>query len=75
MMDQGRPVEFEAALTNLHISESFIESSLDSIRTFGAKGYVAEFGVERNLRDALGGVIYSGTSDILRNVITRFLGL
>jgi len=28
-----------------------------------------------NLRDSIGGTIYSGTSDIQRNVIARLLGL
>jgi alkylation response protein AidB-like acyl-CoA dehydrogenase len=41
----------------------------------GAKGYVSEFEVERDLRDAIGGLVYSGTSDIQRNIIARLLGL
>jgi len=45
------------------------------MRIHGAKGYLAEFEVERDLRDSLGGVIYSGTSDIQRNIIARILGL
>jgi alkylation response protein AidB-like acyl-CoA dehydrogenase len=65
----------DAALTKLHLSESFIESSLDAIRLHGAQGYVQELGIERDLRDGIGGVIYSGTSDIQRNVVARFLGL
>ena len=31
--------------------------------------------VERMLRDAVGSVLYSGTSDIQRNIIARWLGL
>jgi alkylation response protein AidB-like acyl-CoA dehydrogenase len=34
-----------------------------------------EHGVERDLRDAAGGVIYSGTSDIQRQLIAKLLGL
>ena len=30
---------------------------------------------ERELRDALGGLVYSGTSDIQRNIIARLLGV
>jgi alkylation response protein AidB-like acyl-CoA dehydrogenase len=30
---------------------------------------------ERSLRDAVGSTIYSGTSDIQRNIIARWLGL
>ena len=34
-----------------------------------------EQGIERELRDGIGGVFYSGTSDIQRNIIARSLGL
>ena len=70
-----RPLLLEAALAKLHLSEVFVDSSLDSIRLFGAKGYVTEFEVERDLRDGLGGLIYSGTSDIQRQIVARLLGL
>ena len=71
----GRPLSLDAAMANLHLSECFVESSLDAIRIHGAKGYVTEFEVERDLRDGVGGLIYSGTSDIQRNIIARLLGL
>ena len=74
-MDQGEPMPMLSALTKLHIAEAFVASSEDAIRVHGAIGYVTEFGVERDLRDALGGVIYSGTSDIQRQVVARLLGL
>jgi alkylation response protein AidB-like acyl-CoA dehydrogenase len=41
----------------------------------GARGYVSEFELERNLRDAIGGLVYSGTSDIQRNIVARLLGV
>lgn len=71
----GKPAVMEAALAKLYLSESFIQSSLDAIRTFGSYGYMTEFEVERDLRDAVGGTLYSGTSDIQRNIIARLLGL
>ncbi len=71
----GKPLAMDAALTKLHLSETFIESSLDAIRLYGAQGYVQELGIEKHLRDGIGGIIYSGTSDIQRNVIARLLGL
>jgi alkylation response protein AidB-like acyl-CoA dehydrogenase len=36
---------------------------------------MTEFEVERDLRDAVGGVLYSGTSDIQRVIIARMLGI
>ena len=75
MLDQGDAVTVESALLKLHLSEVFIETSLDAIRTLGGAGYMAENTVERDMRDAIGGVLYAGTSDIQRVVIARMLGL
>jgi alkylation response protein AidB-like acyl-CoA dehydrogenase len=71
----GKSAMMEAALLKLQLSESFVTSSLDAIRTYGGNGYLPEFDVERDLRDAVGGVLYAGTSDIQRNIIARLLGL
>lgn len=75
LKSQGKSAMMEGALLKLHLSESFITSSLDAIRCHGGSGYLTEFEVERNLRDAVGGVIYAGTSDIQRNIISQILGL
>jgi alkylation response protein AidB-like acyl-CoA dehydrogenase len=71
----GQNAMTEAALLKLHLSESFMASSLDAIRIHGARGYVSEFGIDRDARDAIGGTIYAGTSDIQRNIVARLLGL
>ena len=75
LKDQDRSAMMEAALLKLHLSESFIDSSLDAIRIHGGYGYMTEYEIERDLRDAIGGVIYGGTSDIQRNIISKLLGL
>ncbi len=72
---QGKPSMEAAALAKIQASEASIASSVDALLTHGARGYVTEFGVERNLRDVAGGVIYGGTSDIQRNIVARMLGL
>jgi hypothetical protein len=71
----GKPAVMEAALAKLYLSESFVQSGLDAIKIRGGYGYMTEFEVERDLRDAIGGTLYSGTSDIQRNIIARLLGL
>ena len=75
LKQQGKSAMMEAAMLKLHISESFVASGLDAIRIHGGNGYMSDFGVERDLRDAVGSVIYAGTSDIQRNIITKLLGL
>lgn len=72
---QGKPAVMEAAMAKLYLSESFVQSSLDAIRTFGGYGYMSEFEIERDLRDSIGGTLYSGTSDIQRMIIARLSGL
>ena len=71
----GQPAVLEAAMAKLYLSECFVQSGMDAVRTLGGYGYMTEFEVERDLRDAIGGTIYSGTSDIQRNIIARLLGL
>ncbi|MEM8679022.1 MAG: acyl-CoA dehydrogenase family protein [Planctomycetota bacterium] len=74
-LDQGQRVPLEAAMAKLVVSEAFTENSIEAIRAHGGKGYLSDCGVDRDLRDALGGVIYSGTSDIQRNLIAALLGM
>jgi alkylation response protein AidB-like acyl-CoA dehydrogenase len=75
LKDADRSARTEAAIAKLYVSEAFIQSGIDAMRTFGSYGYLTEQGLERELRDGLGGVFYSGTSDIQRNIIARSLGL
>jgi alkylation response protein AidB-like acyl-CoA dehydrogenase len=75
MLDQGRSVGLDAALTKLHLSESFVSSSLDAVRIHGGYGYMTELEVERQLRDAVGSLLYSGTSEIQKNLAAHHMGL
>ncbi len=71
----GRNVTLHASLARIVGGEVGIDSALDASVIHGARGYVTEFEVERALRDAVGGLTYSGTPDIMRNVVARHLGL
>jgi alkylation response protein AidB-like acyl-CoA dehydrogenase len=75
LKDRDRPAMLEAAMAKLHVSRSFVDSSLDAIQIFGGYGYMTEQEIERDLRDAVGSGLYSGTSEIQRNIIARALGL
>jgi alkylation response protein AidB-like acyl-CoA dehydrogenase len=70
---QGKDATLEAALAKLHVSECFVQNSLDAVRLFGAAGFVAETGIERELRDSVASTIYSGTNEIQRNIIAQAL--
>jgi alkylation response protein AidB-like acyl-CoA dehydrogenase len=72
---RGQDATLEAAMAKLYVSECFVKNSLDAVQLFGALGFVAEGGIERDLRDSVGSLIYSGTNDIQRNIIAQQLRL
>jgi hypothetical protein len=75
LKQQGRMALLEAAMLKLFASESLVEGALSAVRVHGARGYVTDLPIERELRDAVGTVLYGGTSDIQRNVIARLIGV
>jgi alkylation response protein AidB-like acyl-CoA dehydrogenase len=75
LLSARKPATIDGSLANLYLGDAFIESSMDAIRIHGGRGYLTEYEIERDLRDAAGGPVYAGTSDIQRNIIARHLGL
>ena len=71
----GKRAPMESSLVKLHLSEAFVQSSIDAVRIHGALGYVTEGGIEHHVRDAVGGLLLSGTPDIQRATIAKLLGL
>lgn len=74
-LDRSKKVSLDAAISKLFVSESLIASALSTIQVFGGYGFMTETGVERMLRDAVAGTIYSGTSEVQKNIIAGWLGL
>jgi short-chain 2-methylacyl-CoA dehydrogenase len=75
LKDQGRPYTTEAAIAKLRASETAVEVTREAIQVHGGYGYTEEFPVARAYRDAKVLEIGEGTSEILRLVIARDLGL
>ena len=74
-MDQGGDHAADSALVKLHVSEALLQTSLDALQIHGGYGYMEQPGIERDVRDAVGARLYSGTSDIMRNIVAREMGL
>lgn len=72
---RGQSAVMQAAIAKLYVSECFVKSSQDAIQIFGGYGYMTEQQIERDLRDAIGSTLYSGTTEIQRNIIAKGLGL
>jgi alkylation response protein AidB-like acyl-CoA dehydrogenase len=70
-----RSVSVDASMAKLFVSESLVKAALGTVQIYGGYGYMTEYEVERALRDAVGSTIYSGTSEMQRNIIARWLGL
>lgn len=75
LKSQGKRAPMESAIAKLFVSESYVQSSLDAVQIHGGYGFMSEYEVERDLRDAVGGKIVSGSSEIQRNIIAGLLGL
>jgi alkylation response protein AidB-like acyl-CoA dehydrogenase len=74
-LGMSREVSLHAAIAKLFTSEAYVESARDGIQLMGGYGFMVESEVERTMRDDLGSTIYSGTSEMQRNIIGRWLGL
>jgi alkylation response protein AidB-like acyl-CoA dehydrogenase len=75
MKSQGEECGLEISLAKLAISEAAVQSGLDAIQIFGALGIRSETNVATALSDAIPSTIFSGTSEIQRDLIARGLGL
>ena len=75
LKDKGLPFTREANYAKLFASEMATKAALEAIQIHGGYGYMKEFPVERYLRDAKLLEIGEGTSEIMRLVIARGLGL
>jgi alkylation response protein AidB-like acyl-CoA dehydrogenase len=75
LQNGGANTPTESAMAKLYISEAWVQSGLDTLQILAGYGYMTETELEREIRDSLASRIYSGTSDIQRNIIAGRLGL
>ena len=74
-LEKTRGVAFDAAMTKLFVSESLVKGAMDVLQVFAGYGYATEYEIEREVRDAIGSRIYSGTSEMQRNIVAAWMGL
>jgi alkylation response protein AidB-like acyl-CoA dehydrogenase len=75
LRDRGRPFATEAAVAKLYASEIAVTAAREAVQVHGGYGYMEEFPVARFYRDAKVLEIGEGTSEIMRWIIARDLGL
>ena len=68
---QDPALTYVASIAKLHASDTAMKVTTDAVQLLGGYGYMAEYGVERMMRDAKITQIYEGTNQIQRVVIAR----
>ncbi|GAA4232364.1 acyl-CoA dehydrogenase family protein [Actinomadura meridiana] len=74
-LSAGQDAAAEVAIAKLLTSEGNLATAVAAVQTFGGYGYMAEYGLEHDVRAALAGTIYSGTTDVQRGRIAKLMGL
>jgi len=72
-LDRGGSAKFESAAAKCFASDAAMKITTDAVQLFGGAGYLAEYGVERLMRDAKMLQIVEGTNQIQRLIIAREL--
>ncbi|MFN2526498.1 MAG: acyl-CoA dehydrogenase family protein [Actinomycetota bacterium] len=75
LKERGRPYKKEAAMAKLYASEIAVDVARDAVQIHGGYGYMEEFAVCRHFRDSKILEIGEGTSEVMRILIARELGL
>ena len=73
LKDAGEPCHREASMAKLFCSEMANEVANEAVQIHGGYGYIKEYAVERYFRDARVTMLYEGTSEAQRMVISRDL--
>ena len=75
LREAGRPYKKEAAMAKLYASEIAVDVAREAVQIHGGYGYIEEFPVCRHFRDSKVLEIGEGTSEVMRILIARELGL
>jgi alkylation response protein AidB-like acyl-CoA dehydrogenase len=75
LADEGKPITREAALAKMIAADSGNAICQKALNIFGGYGLTKDFPVERYLRDSFFPIIGGGTSDIMRVIAAREMGL
>jgi acyl-CoA dehydrogenase len=71
----GRDALREVSIAKLFCTEAAVRVADEAVQIHGGYGYMREYDVERGLRDARLGPIGGGTSEIMKEIIGKTLGL
>ncbi|GMV96877.1 MAG: acyl-CoA dehydrogenase [Phycisphaerae bacterium] len=73
LRSKGKNAIMEAAMAKMYISDCWVKCCEDAIQIHGGYGYMVDYEMERELRDAIGSRLYSGTNEIQRNIVASLM--
>ncbi|MFE3782670.1 acyl-CoA dehydrogenase family protein [Amycolatopsis sp. NPDC059090] len=73
LRDRGEARPRDISLAKLAVSEAAIQNGLAAVHLHGGAGFMADAGVEAALNDAVPAAIFSGTSEIHRDIVAAGL--
>lgn len=75
LADAGRNITMASSQAKLFGAEAFLQSSLDAVHLRGASGLETGEPTVRWVRDAMASRLFSGSSEVQRNIIAAMLGI
>jgi alkylation response protein AidB-like acyl-CoA dehydrogenase len=75
LKDERKRITMVSAQTKLLASEAFLQSSLECIQIMGAHGLAVDNPLSQLVHDAMASRLFSGSSEIQRNIIAALLGV
>lgn len=74
LKDNNKRITLASAQTKLYASEAFLQSSLDTVQILGSRGLIEGNPMQQLVNDALASRLFSGSSEIQKNIIAALLG-
>lgn len=72
-LDSNKETGITASIAKLYISEAYRSMCYDAFSIMGGSAYLSGSFIENYIKDSLSSTIYSGTSEIQRNIISGYL--
>jgi len=74
LKDNNKRITMASAQTKLFAGEAFLQSSLDAVHILGGSGLLENSPMSGLVHDALSSRLFSGSSEIQKNIIAALLG-
>jgi alkylation response protein AidB-like acyl-CoA dehydrogenase len=75
MYHDGQDAVKEVTMAKLKTQRDAFDQADDALQIFGGAGYMKEYGIERACRDTRLGPIGGGTDEIMKEILSKQLGL